>query len=145
LNLEFKDLPELVNVQQVREDYGKLLDHYKNMADAIVALKIEPPVGFLTKVVQTADRWRALDPKSASACNTAADILVALGQKDLGWDYLTTPVAMQPNESGPWAGLAQSLRKSGEITLADQAYHAAAQAEPTNAQLLWDRAQNLQE
>jgi tetratricopeptide (TPR) repeat protein len=120
-----------------------LLDHYKNMADAVVALKVQPPAEFLPKVIQTADRWRSLDPNTASACNTAADILMALGQKDLGWDYLTTPVAMQPNESGPWSNLAESLRKGGEVTMADLAYKAAAEAEPANAQLLWDRAENL--
>src|SRR5262249_21381629 len=92
LDLEFKNLPDVINVKQVREDYGKLLDHYKNMADAVVALKVQPPANFLPRVIQAADRWRSLDPKTASACNTAADILMALGQKDLGWDYLTTPV-----------------------------------------------------
>ena len=31
----------------------------------------------------------------------------------------------------------------GELKLADRAYQAAYEAEPTNAQILWDRAQNL--
>ncbi len=145
LDLEFKKLPAFINVKQVREDYGELLGHYQKMADAVVALKLPPPEGFVAKVVKTADRWRALDPKTGSACNTAADILIALSQKDLGWDYLTTPVAMQPNESGPWSTLAETLRQGGEPSLADLAYRAAYDAEPTNPQLLWDRAENLQQ
>jgi Tfp pilus assembly protein PilF len=145
LDLEFKNLPEVINLSQVREDYSKLLDHYKNMADAIVALKVAPPEGFLAKVIQTADRWRSLDPKSGDACGIAAEILMALGQRDLGWDYLTTPIAMQPNEPGPWAKLAGNLNQGGELVLADLAYKAACEAEPTNAQLLWNRAENLQQ
>jgi thioredoxin-like negative regulator of GroEL len=42
-------------------------------------------------------------------------------------------------------GLAQSLNREGNFALADQAYAAAFEAEPTNAQVLWDRAQNLQQ
>ncbi len=52
---------------------------------------------------------------------------------------------MHPNESGPWSTLAETLRQGGEPALADLAYKAAFDAEPTNAQLLWDRAENLQQ
>src|SRR5262249_18289595 len=63
----------------------------------------------------------------------------------LGWDYLTTPVALRPHEADPWAGLAQSLAQQGDLELADRAYAAAFAAEPTNAQLLWDRAEGLRQ
>ncbi|HMF13630.1 MAG TPA: hypothetical protein VKE94_15030, partial [Gemmataceae bacterium] len=33
----------------------------------------------------------------------------------------------------------------GELDLADRAYTAAFEAEPTNAQILWDRATNLRQ
>ena len=97
------------------------------------------------QVVRTADRWRSLEPQSQTACNTTAAILRTLGQKELGWDYLTTPISVQPNESDPWLGLAESLRLGGETVLADMAFKAAYEAEPTNAQILWDRAQNLEQ
>ncbi len=67
------------------------------------------------------------------------------GSRDLAWDYLTTPVGLRPHESRPWAELAQTLQRQGELTLADQAFASAFAAEPTNAQLLWDRAQNLRQ
>ena len=69
-----------------------------------------PPSGFLNKVVRLADRWRALEPKSETACNTTANILRTLGQPDLSWDYMTTPIGMQPNEAEPWLNLAGSLQ-----------------------------------
>jgi Tfp pilus assembly protein PilF len=64
--------------------------------------------------------------------------------KELAWDYLTTPIALRPNEGGTYHSLAQSLQGQNEIDLADKAYALAFETEPTNAQLLWDRAQMLQ-
>jgi Flp pilus assembly protein TadD len=96
-------------------------------------------------VVRTADRWRALDSDGEQACRAAARILQTLGGRDLAWDYLTTPVGLRPNEAGPWVSLAQTMRQQGDVELADRAYAAAFAAEPTNAQTLWDRAQNLRQ
>jgi tetratricopeptide (TPR) repeat protein len=145
LDLEYKNLPEIVNLQKVRQDYGQLLGHYESLADALVALQTPPPQGFMAKVIKTADRWRALDPNTEKASNTAAAILRTLGEKDLGWDYLTTPIAMRPNEPEPWLNLAGNLKLGGDPALAELAYKAAFEAEPGNAQTLWDRAENLQQ
>jgi Flp pilus assembly protein TadD len=54
-------------------------------------------------------------------------------------------VGLCPNKSGPSEELAATLQKQGELTLADQAFASAFVAEPTNAQLLWDRARNLRQ
>src|SRR5205085_1262315 len=98
---------------------------------------------FLAKVVRAADRWRSLDPDPTPACQAAARILQRLGERDLGWDYLTTPVGLWPNEADPWVTLARALQARGDLDLADRAYAAAFEAEPTNAQILLDRAKAL--
>jgi tetratricopeptide (TPR) repeat protein len=145
LDREVRKLPEVIDLQVVRAEYGKVLQHYQKLAEAMVTLKVQPPPNFVAKVVRAVDRWRALDPESADACHTAARILQRLGQKDLGWDYLTTPIAFRPAEAGPWLSLAQTLGRQGDLLLADRAYKAAYEAEPTNAQILWDRAVNLRQ
>jgi thioredoxin-like negative regulator of GroEL len=145
LDLEFRNLPEVINLKQVRDDYAELLNHYSQLAESMVALKVEPSPDFLAKVVRTADRWRSLDPQGNAACDLAAGILHTLGKQELAWDYLTTPVGMSPNESEPWVKLAEGLRQSGDLDLADKAFKAAYESEPTNAQILWDRAQNLRQ
>jgi hypothetical protein len=145
LDAEYAKLPAVIDLETVRTEYGKLLEHYQNLADAMVTLKVQPPAGFLAKVVRMADRWRALDREQASACQTAARILRVLGERELGWDYLTTPVGLKPNEAGPWVELAQGLRRTGDLSLADRAYRAASEAEPTNADYLWERADNLRQ
>jgi len=145
LDAEFQKPAAVTDLKSVRADYGKLLEHYQGLADAMVALKLDPPAGFLSKVVRTADRWRALDSEGDPPCQAAAGILQRLGGRDLGWDYLTTPIAHFPSESGPWLNLARTLGRQAELELADRAFKAAFESEPTNAQILWDRAQNLRQ
>jgi tetratricopeptide (TPR) repeat protein len=143
LDAEYRHLPEVVNLQAVRADYERLLNNYQEQARALKSLRLPTPGDFREKVIRTADRWRALDRDAGRPCELAARILQTIGERDEVWDYLTTPVALHPNEAEPWANLGQTLARQGEWQLADRAYAAAFEAEPTNAQLLWDRARNL--
>ena len=145
LDSEYRRLPEVIDLQAVRRDYQRLLANYQELANALVRLKLAPPADFTARVVRTADRWRALDPEGGDACELAGRVLRTLGEGELVWDYLTTPVGRRPNEAAQWVALAQTLGKSGELALADRAYAAAFEAEPTDAQILWDRAQNLRQ
>jgi tetratricopeptide (TPR) repeat protein len=145
LEAEYQQMPEVIDLKHVRADYRKLLEHYQGLAGAMVALEVKPKPEFLAKVVRAADRWRALDREDTSACQLAGHILRTLGDRDLSWDYLTTPVGLRPNESEPWVDLAKSLSRQGDLDLADRAFAAAFSAEPTNAQILWDRAESLRQ
>jgi ferric-dicitrate binding protein FerR (iron transport regulator)/tetratricopeptide (TPR) repeat protein len=143
LDLEYRDLPKVINLQQVRQDYGTLLNHYQWLAGAVTILKIDAPTDLAARTIRAADRWRALDREASQPCDAAARVLKTLGDRDGAWDYFTTPIGTKPNEAGPWRDLANSLSYQGDLDLADRAYRAAFEAEPTDAQLLWDRAQNL--
>jgi Tfp pilus assembly protein PilF len=144
LEWEYRDPPPFLNLKEVRGDYGKLLEHYQGLADAMISLRVKAPKDFRARVVRAADRWRALDrEQAAEPCQVPGRIFQTLGDRELSWDYLTTPIALKPNEADPLVGLAQSLVRRGELELADRAYRAAFEAEPTNAQILWDRASNL--
>jgi hypothetical protein len=145
LDLEYRDLPEVVDLPKVRADYGGLLEQYQQVASAITLLEADPAGDFVAKVVRAADRWRALDSDGTAACQAAGKILRTLGARELAWDYLTTPVGQKPGEAGPWVDLAAVLKGEGEFDLADRAYATAFAAEQTNAQILWDRAQSLQQ
>ena len=145
LEAEYARLPEVIDLKAMRGDYEKLLGHYQALADAMVTLRVTPPADFRTKVVRAADRWRALDTEAHASCQAAARILQTLGERELAWDYLTTPVGKQPGESGPWVRLAETLNRRGDLELADRAYSAAFAVEPTDAQILWDRSQNLRQ
>ncbi|MCK6471460.1 MAG: FecR domain-containing protein [Planctomycetes bacterium] len=143
MELSFQNLPDVINVQALRQDFGALLYWYQRVADAVATLETTPPERFVARVVRAADRWRALDSDPTAACQAAARILNSLGLRELAWDYLTTPLAARPNEAQPWLSLASVLMQQGDLALADRAYALAFEAEPTNAQILWDRAQAL--
>src|SRR5262249_25425324 len=140
LALEFASLPEVINLDEVRRDYGELLDEYERLARSLSTLKLSVPAGFRDRVVRAADRWGALDRDQERAARACATVLRELGERELAWDYLTTPVALRPGESDVWTDLAVTLRKQGERDLADRAYQSAFERESTNAQILWDRA-----
>jgi ferric-dicitrate binding protein FerR (iron transport regulator) len=144
LTLEFDHLPAVVNLQSVRADYSTLLGNYHQLVLAINAVETMPPKNLPAKVVRAADRWRTLDPEATAACQLAAKTLQLLGERDLAWDYLTTPVAMKLNEAAPWLELAHHFQAE-DFELADRAFDLAYQAEPTNVQILWERAQHLQQ
>jgi tetratricopeptide (TPR) repeat protein len=148
LEIEYDRLPEVFDVQPIRNDYGRLLSHYEWLADAAGSLRVTPPKDLVARVVKAADRWRHLDPEANELPNRVAAILRKAGGEsaaELAWDYATTPLALHPNEAGPWTSLAWSLRQEGNWRLADRCYDLAFAAEPTNAQLLWDRAEHLRQ
>jgi ferric-dicitrate binding protein FerR (iron transport regulator)/tetratricopeptide (TPR) repeat protein len=144
LDLEYQELPEVLNLQPIREDYGRLLRHYQSVAQSARTLKTSPPADLLAKTIRIADRWRALD-RDGNACVPAADVLRLLHALDLSWEYETTPLASQEKNAGPWLNLAVVHNREGEFALADRAYATAFETQPDNPHLLWDRAQNLRQ
>src|SRR5207302_7469509 len=119
--------------------YRVLFDRYQRLADATAALgAAAPPADLAARVIAAADRWRTADGSDAP-CEAAARVFRTLGLSDLAWDYLTTRFA-NGSDSTPVRDLAEQLRQAGDAELADRAYVAAWNADPQDAQLLWDRA-----
>jgi tetratricopeptide (TPR) repeat protein len=144
LDLEYHELPEVLNLEPIREDYGRLLRHYHSVAQSARTLKTKPPADLLAKTIRSADRWRALD-RDGNACQATAEVLRLLGAKDLAWDYQTTPMGHDPEQAGPWVNLARTLNREGDFDLADRAFAAAFAAQPEDPRWLWERAQNLRQ
>ena len=145
LDVEYRNLPAVVNLQGIRQQYGELLDLYQQLALAVHMIEATPPRDLVARVLRFADRWRALDSDPTTACQAAARVFQHLGLRELAWDYVTTPVDLKPNEAAPWLSLAQYLHGGGQHELASRAYASAFEAEPTNAQILWEHAQMLQQ
>ena len=143
LAIEFRNLPEVLNLTQVDDEYGTLLTTYRQLAESMRTLEMPAPLGFATKAVQAADRWRSLNPAAEKASTETAAILRIVGDRDLAWDYETTPLGRNPHGSEAWWNLAKSLAAAGDADLADSAFAAAFEAEPTNPQILWEQADNL--
>ena len=141
MELEYESLPKSYDVEPVRQRYRQLFARYRELAQIVAESNSDVPLDLVGRAIKAADRWRWLDTDVTAACHDAVRVLSELGKDDLAWDYLTTPLAMKPNEATAWLNLAETLRNDGNMELADRAYTAAFEAEPTNAQILWDHAQ----
>ncbi|HLW66258.1 MAG TPA: hypothetical protein VKS79_13175, partial [Gemmataceae bacterium] len=144
LDLEFAHLPETVDVQQLREDYGALLRGFGQIINDYWQKDTPMPANLAARIVKAADRWRSIDPEANDACMQASDLLSDLNEPKLAWQYLTSVVALHPNEATPYRQMAQHLAERNDWRLAEKAYAAAFAAEPTDAQLLYDRAMALE-
>lgn len=140
MQLEYENLPELINLQTLRNNYQELLSRMQALANFQ-----DPEADLKQRAIRVADRWRVVDPDDTAACRLAARIVALLGDQELAWDYLTTPLADKPNESAPWVALAKEMSGQKKIELADRAYRQAFDAEATNAQILWDHAELLRQ
>jgi tetratricopeptide (TPR) repeat protein len=144
VDLEFSNRPDTINLEALRRDYGDLLSRYEQIVDSSITLEVDPPADLLVRVLKAADHWRTLDDDDTAVCHVAARIIKKLGDRDLAWDYLTTPLAINPKESSSWRTLAQKLSGEKQIDLADLAYERAFEFEKTNADILFEHAQLLQ-
>jgi tetratricopeptide (TPR) repeat protein len=144
LEKTFQDLPQVIDVEQVRSDYTLLLNQYLQLTDALATVKKAPPKDLAARVIRAADRWRFLDPDNPVACPLAAQVLYKLGARELAWDYLNTPLGIFPPDAEMWLELARGLTGREDFALAELAFEQACQAEPDNPTILWDRAKNLE-
>jgi hypothetical protein len=145
VDLDFRQPPAVLARDKVRSDISLLLSYYMRLADAHLVANQKPARELSARVIQAVDRWRLLDPENLVACSLAAQILYKLGERELAWDYLNTPVAFFPPEAESWLGLAQALHRQEDFALAARAYEQAFTAEPANPQLLLDQAQALEQ
>ena len=67
LDLEYAALPEVIELQGWRNDYRRLLSHYRSQAEALTASRAPLPADLAAKTVRAADRWRAHDPEADEA------------------------------------------------------------------------------
>ena len=144
LDLEFAVLPDAIDVQQLRGDYGALLEAYRQLMDALKQTEGDLPADMQARIVRAADRWRSLDPDVTTVCFTTARLMREMESPDLAWEYVTSPLATRPNDADSLRKLAAELSDAAQLELAERAYGAAFAVEPTDAQLLWDRALVLQ-
>jgi predicted Zn-dependent protease len=140
LDLEFQAPPERQMLLMVRRDYEDLLSRYGQLATACTMLEQKVPADLLARVVQAADRWRALDPNNPLPSQEAGELLLKIGARELAWDYLTALVSEQPDQAAGWIIVGDTLKRAGELDRADEAYAQGSRAEPGNPQPLLSRA-----
>ncbi|MCY2925622.1 MAG: tetratricopeptide repeat protein, partial [Planctomycetota bacterium] len=142
LDIEYRREGGSADVAEIRGDYGRLLAGYQELAKAVAGMK-DASASLVGGVVRAADRWRTMDPEVTPACQAAARALTTLGETELAWEYLTTPLADATKGARPWLDLAAALANQGQADLAGRACAAAAQIEPGDPRILWEYAELL--
>jgi tetratricopeptide (TPR) repeat protein len=145
LDVEYQNLPPMIDLVSWRRDYGQVLAHCGKLARAARSLGTKPPADLEVRIVRVTERWRLHDPETADACDAAAEAVTELGDADLGWDYLTTAAVKRSPEQPPWRELAETRHSAGDYATAERAYAVACAGEPANADILWERARNLRQ
>jgi predicted Zn-dependent protease len=145
LDLEFANLPPVINLDSWRADHGRLLNHYLAVVNAAGEQHRSPPGDIAHRTIRAVDRWRKHDPEATGACRTASEILYLLGAREIAWEYLTTAEGNEPTTSRTWDDLGQRMQRRGEFGTADMAYATAFEADPNDATILWKRSENLRQ
>ena len=68
-----------------------------------------------------------------------------LDENDLAWDYTTTTMLGGGLDVARWQRVAQERNQAGDYLLADRALVVASEVDPTNAEVVWQRAKNLRQ
>jgi hypothetical protein len=139
LDLEYRNLPSVIDLEVWRSDYRRLLEYYQTKSKQGGGVSDQ----LVGRIIVAADRWRAHDPEGQTPCELAGSIFKTLGRNDLAWDYLTSPRALPRAPHPSLSSMAQELVQGGHHELADRAYAVAFEADPDNGLLLWERACNL--
>lgn len=143
LALQFDHQPKEIDLDGFRKDYGELLGLFCEAAEEASGSDAVLQNRLISRIVRSADRWRSVDPQSEEVCRLAGAALARCGAIDLAWDYLTSPLATEEQSSMDWPGLGATYHGQGQYELADRAYELACAADPSNAELLWNRARVL--
>ena len=142
MTIEYILRPDVINLQETRTKYTALLQKYEEIANASATLEQEPPKDLAARIVRAADQWRSMEDDETQVCQLASRILTKLDERDLAWDYATTPLGTQPG-SGSWRNLGRSLAQQDDIDRADNAFSRAFEFEQTNPEILWEHANML--
>ncbi len=138
--IEFAQLPEQVNSQEFQNGYVSLFDRYLKLAPRVSARKPAEVDEFAARVRKAAQRWMSIAPDDAVASEAAAKVFMMLGRWDTAWEYWTVPAAQAPDRSTVWQLMAQKLEQHHRVNEADSAWLRAIECEPTNPDLLEQRA-----
>lgn len=139
ITIEYILRPDVINLKETRTKYTALLEKYEEIVDASSTLEQQPPADLAKRIIRAADQWRSMEDDETQVCQLTARLLTKLDDRDLAWDYVTTPLATQPG-SASWRSLGKTLGQQGQLELADLAYERAFEFQQTDPNILWEHA-----
>jgi Tfp pilus assembly protein PilF len=130
------------DLSDLRRDFAWFLNLAQQCVNEQVNQHRSVPRTLLDGVMAIADQWRAVDLMDGEPCERAGRILRRAGERELAWSYVTSPADLQHGGAAAWLDLALRQHEQEDYDLAERAFAVAAALEPSNAEIVWERAVN---
>jgi hypothetical protein len=130
------------SLDSLRRDCAWFLSLALKRVKELIVLRQAVPHDLLDRVMGIADRWRAVDPADWIPCDLAGRILRLAGERELAWGYLTTPAALSGGAATGWLELARQQHWERDYDLAERAFAVASSLDPSNTEIISERALN---
>lgn len=118
-----------VALTQLRSDYTQLIGFHGQVARATTGA---PRDAALAAALAAGRDWRAMDPDNATRERLLAELLLAAGQDDEAWRYLSSPIDRAPREGASFEGAAEVLERAGKLEQALGLWRRAFAIDATN-------------
>jgi tetratricopeptide (TPR) repeat protein len=99
-------------LSQLRADFTRAISLYGQVA------KVSGPADRQVArdaAVAAARDWRAIDPDHAPRERALGELLIALGEDEEAWRYLSTPIDLAPREGASFQTAAEVLERQGKL------------------------------
>jgi tetratricopeptide (TPR) repeat protein len=127
-----------IALSQLRADYNRVISLYGQVAK--VSAGAERQVARDAAIAAGRD-WRAIDPDHAPRERVLGELLIALGEEEEGWRYLSTPIDLAPREGSSFQVAAEVLERQGKLDKALGLWWRAYAIDATNPTWLQRAAQ----
>ena len=118
-----------VSLTQLRGDYTRLLNLHAQLARAASGAARDTEVAAALAVSRD---WRAMDPDNADRERQLAELLLAVGNDEEAWRYLSSPIDRAPREGTSFQGAAEVLERAGKLEPARGLWRRAFAIDATN-------------
>lgn len=118
-----------VALTQLRNDYTQLIAFHGQVARATTGAVRDAAIA---AALGAGRDWRAMDPDNAARERLLAELLLAVGQDDEAWRYLSSPIDRAPREGASFQGAAEVLERAGKLEQALGLWRRAFAIDATN-------------
>ena len=101
-----------VALAALRGDYTQLIAFHGQVARATTGAARDAAIA---AALDAGRDWRAMDPDNAGRERLLAELLLAVGQDDEAWRYLSSPIDRAPREGASFQGAAEVLERAGKL------------------------------
>ena len=118
-----------VSLTQLQTDYATLIILHQQAAVSASGAQRDLVLG---AALQAGRDWRAMDPDNAMRERLLGELLLAVGQDDEAWRYLSSPIDRAPREGASFQGAAEVLERQGKLDRALGLWRRAFAIDATN-------------